>query len=181
MPHTKRCVFATLSVGLLLAAHDVSCDQCRPLPDPLSPEQDVVTLLGLRPGSLNILEVIDLLYSPGCQPWRKCQASSSAFAECGVPPCCQRDIMVASHGVCRALVSFTVLAGPATSRPSKFRYRVPEDHCLSSPEQAQQILNRLKQGENFAEVARKESIDSTSGDGGSLGTVALSSLRPSAA
>jgi tetratricopeptide (TPR) repeat protein len=49
---------------------------------------------------------------------------------------------------------------------------------VSSPEQAQQIVSRLNKGEDFADVARKESIDSTAADGGSLGTVAISSLRP---
>jgi tetratricopeptide (TPR) repeat protein len=49
---------------------------------------------------------------------------------------------------------------------------------VSSQEQAQQILSRLNKGENFADLARKESVDSTASDGGSLGTVAISSLRP---
>src|SRR5215469_2788235 len=49
---------------------------------------------------------------------------------------------------------------------------------VSSLEQAQQILSRLKQGEDFEGIARKESIDSTSAEGGSLGEVTLSSLRP---
>src|ERR1700757_2998108 len=49
---------------------------------------------------------------------------------------------------------------------------------VSSLDQAQQIVSRLNKGEDFADVARKESIDSTAADGGSLGTVAISSLRP---
>jgi tetratricopeptide (TPR) repeat protein len=49
---------------------------------------------------------------------------------------------------------------------------------VGSIEKAQQILTRLNKGENFADVARKESIDSTAPAGGSLGNVALSSLRP---
>jgi len=49
---------------------------------------------------------------------------------------------------------------------------------VSSLDQAQQILAHLNKGENFADVARKESIDSTAADGGSLGMVAISSLRP---
>ena len=49
---------------------------------------------------------------------------------------------------------------------------------VSSSEKAQKILDRLNKGENFADLARKESIDSTAADGGSLGNVALLSLRP---
>ena len=49
---------------------------------------------------------------------------------------------------------------------------------VGTVEKAQQILARLNKGENFADVARKESIDSTAAEGGSLGNVTLSSLRP---
>lgn len=49
---------------------------------------------------------------------------------------------------------------------------------VSSAEQAEQILSELDKGANFAALAQKHSIDSTAADGGSLGTVTLSSLRP---
>ena len=49
---------------------------------------------------------------------------------------------------------------------------------VNSVQQAQKIVAQLKGGENFADLARKESIDSTASDGGSLGKVARSSLRP---
>ena len=49
---------------------------------------------------------------------------------------------------------------------------------VSSAEQARQILSELEKGASFAELAQKQSIDSTAGDGGSLGKVSLSSLRP---
>jgi tetratricopeptide (TPR) repeat protein len=49
---------------------------------------------------------------------------------------------------------------------------------VSSQEKAQHILERLEKGENFAALARQESIDSTADDGGSMGKVTLSSLRP---
>lgn len=48
----------------------------------------------------------------------------------------------------------------------------------SSFDRAQQILTRLNKGENFTDIARKESIDSTAAEGGSLGDVTLSTLRP---
>jgi tetratricopeptide (TPR) repeat protein len=48
---------------------------------------------------------------------------------------------------------------------------------VSSPEQAEHIMGELKDGQDFATIAKKDSIDSTAGDGGYLGKVALSALR----
>lgn len=39
-------------------------------------------------------------------------------------------------------------------------------------------MTRLKNGEDFATLARKESIDSTASEAGSLGEIAISALRP---
>lgn len=49
---------------------------------------------------------------------------------------------------------------------------------VNSVEQAQQIAAELKKGADFADLARKKSIDSTATDGGSLGRVEIASLRP---
>ena len=49
---------------------------------------------------------------------------------------------------------------------------------VSSPEKAQHILDRLQKGEDFAALAKTESIDSTADDGGWMGKVSLSMLRP---
>jgi len=49
---------------------------------------------------------------------------------------------------------------------------------VSSPEKAQHILDRLQKGEDFAALAKQESIDSTADGGGSMGKVSLSILRP---
>jgi len=49
---------------------------------------------------------------------------------------------------------------------------------VSSEEQAQHVLEELNQGKDFATVAKTDSIDSTAGDGGYMGSVALSGLRP---
>lgn len=49
---------------------------------------------------------------------------------------------------------------------------------VSTPEQAHAIQDKLNKGEDFASIARQQSIDSTAGDGGYLGNVALSELRP---
>ncbi|MGB7140313.1 MAG: FG-GAP-like repeat-containing protein [Candidatus Acidiferrum sp.] len=49
---------------------------------------------------------------------------------------------------------------------------------LDSPEKARLILERLRNGEDFAAVARKESIDPSAAEGGYLGLLDMSSLRP---
>jgi hypothetical protein len=49
---------------------------------------------------------------------------------------------------------------------------------VSSPEKAQQVLAELQKGEDFATLAKRESIDSTAGGGGAMGKVSLSVLHP---
>ncbi len=49
---------------------------------------------------------------------------------------------------------------------------------VSSPAAAQSIRDRLQKGEDFAALAKRESIDSTAEDGGLMGKVTLSMLRP---
>ncbi len=49
---------------------------------------------------------------------------------------------------------------------------------VSSPEDAQRVVDRLQKGEDFAALAKRESIDSTADDGGLMGKVSLSMLRP---
>jgi tetratricopeptide (TPR) repeat protein len=49
---------------------------------------------------------------------------------------------------------------------------------VSSTEQAQRIVAHLRAGEDFAEIARAHSIDSTANEGGYLGVVSRSMLRP---
>jgi parvulin-like peptidyl-prolyl isomerase len=49
---------------------------------------------------------------------------------------------------------------------------------VDSPDKARQILDRLRNGEDFAAVARKESIDPSATEGGYLGPIDLSTLRP---
>src|ERR1700675_3813222 len=47
-----------------------------------------------------------------------------------------------------------------------------------SSDKAHQILDCLRNGEDFAAVARKESIDPSATEGGYLGLIDLSTLRP---
>jgi tetratricopeptide (TPR) repeat protein len=49
---------------------------------------------------------------------------------------------------------------------------------VSSAEEAQHVFDQLTHGEDFAVLAKKQSIDSTSGDGGLIGKISLASLRP---
>src|ERR1700733_3115488 len=48
---------------------------------------------------------------------------------------------------------------------------------VDSAAKADQVLQRLKSGEDFASLAREVSIDPTSSDGGSMGRIDASSLR----
>jgi tetratricopeptide (TPR) repeat protein len=49
---------------------------------------------------------------------------------------------------------------------------------VSSVERAEQLGERLKRGEDFAALARSESVDPSAAQGGLIGPIALSQLRP---
>ena len=49
---------------------------------------------------------------------------------------------------------------------------------VDSPSQADRVLQRLKNGEDFAALAKEVSVDPTASDGGSLGRVDPAALRP---
>jgi tetratricopeptide (TPR) repeat protein len=49
---------------------------------------------------------------------------------------------------------------------------------VSTPEEAEQILDQLKQGQDFAALAKQKSIDTTSDSGGLMEKVSPSMLRP---
>ena len=49
---------------------------------------------------------------------------------------------------------------------------------VGSREQAQRLMDRVRSGEDFATLARAESVDPSAGDGGLLGRIAISTLRP---
>jgi hypothetical protein len=76
------------------------------------------------------------------------------------------------------LISCVGFAYPAllgqVSRTSEVGLQIIVVH---SPAEAQQVLDRLKNGEDFAAVARAVSIDSTASDGGSMGSMELAMLR----
>jgi parvulin-like peptidyl-prolyl isomerase len=49
---------------------------------------------------------------------------------------------------------------------------------VGSQEEAEDVLERLARGQDFEALAREKSIDTTAGDGGYLGKVDPSTLRP---
>ncbi len=49
---------------------------------------------------------------------------------------------------------------------------------VSSPDKAQRIFDQLQKGADFAALAKQESIDATADDGGAMGKLSASSLRP---
>jgi tetratricopeptide (TPR) repeat protein len=64
---------------------------------------------------------------------------------------------------------------PSPAPPGEITVRII---VVSSAEQAQRIVDRLNGGENFVALAKEESIDPSADDGGLIGNVALSALRP---
>jgi tetratricopeptide (TPR) repeat protein len=76
------------------------------------------------------------------------------------------------------------LCGPAFPQTSPPASGAPSNEVtvaiivVSSPEAAQNILEKLQHGQDFAALAKQESIDSTATDGGLMGKVNPSMLRP---
>jgi tetratricopeptide (TPR) repeat protein len=81
----------------------------------------------------------------------------------------------------RAIVAVGVIAacrlaaGQSTSIADEVTLRII---VVSSAEAAQRIVDRLQKGDDFAALARQESIDATADDGGFMGNINLSMLRP---
>src|ERR1700691_733116 len=75
------------------------------------------------------------------------------------------------------MASCALAAGQSASNPFSDEITL-QIIVVGSAEQAQQILNRLKKGESFLALAKENSIDSTAEDGGRMGNVSLSMLRP---
>jgi tetratricopeptide (TPR) repeat protein len=90
-----------------------------------------------------------------------------------------RIASVSSTLMCLAL-GFPALAAPARSAtqqssPPQLNLQVI---VVDSPDKAHKILERLQQGEDFAAIAQKESIDPSASEGGYLGLIDLSTMRP---
>src|ERR1700691_1711582 len=71
----------------------------------------------------------------------------------------------------------TVAAGQSAANPSAEQIAL-QIIVVGSPEEAQHVLDRVKKGESFPALAKEKSIDSTAQEGGSMGSVSLSMLRP---
>jgi hypothetical protein len=74
------------------------------------------------------------------------------------------------------LLALFVVAAPLLRavQPDEVTLRII---VVGSQEEAQQVLERLRQGENFVALAKEVSLDPSADRGGLLGRVALSSLR----
>ena len=77
-----------------------------------------------------------------------------------------------SAGICLFLAATPVYGQAANRRSVALRIIV-----VSSSTEAQQVLQQLKAGGNFAELARKVSTDATAVDGGLMGNVESAALR----
>jgi PPIC-type PPIASE domain len=75
------------------------------------------------------------------------------------------------------MAALTVAAGQSASNPSSEELTL-QIIVVGSPEEAQHILDRVKKGESFPVLAKEKSIDPTAEEGGLLGRVSLSMLRP---
>src|SRR5258708_15726780 len=81
-----------------------------------------------------------------------------------------------ARGVTAILVSRAVASGgPVTAQ---FDLQPLRLIVATSREDAERLLQRVRGGEDFAAVARSGSIDPSAADGGLLGRVAISTLRP---
>ena len=78
--------------------------------------------------------------------------------------------------VTRFLLLILLSAAGLAQSPSTTRLRL-QIIVVSSQREAEQILDQLKHGEDFAALARKVSTDSTAADGGDMGPVDPASLR----
>jgi tetratricopeptide (TPR) repeat protein len=82
------------------------------------------------------------------------------------------------------VIAAIILCLPVFSQTSQSTAGTPSNEItlliivVSSAEEAQHILDRVKKGESFLTLAKENSIDSTAEDGGRMGNVSLSMLRP---
>ena len=83
-------------------------------------------------------------------------------------------VPIASLILCLPLLSQTSQSTGAAS-PDEVTLQII---VVGSAEEAQQIRERVKRGESFLVLAKEKSADSTAEDGGRMGTVSLSMLRP---
>ncbi|HXE35975.1 MAG TPA: FG-GAP-like repeat-containing protein [Verrucomicrobiae bacterium] len=76
------------------------------------------------------------------------------------------------------LAGLAILGSPSRAQEKSSGQLTLQVIVVDSPDKARQILDRLRNGEDFAAVARKESIDPSATEGGYLGLIDLSTLRP---
>jgi parvulin-like peptidyl-prolyl isomerase len=77
-----------------------------------------------------------------------------------------------------SLAGLAILGSPSRAQEQSSGQLTLQVIVVDSPDKARQILDRLRNGEDFAAVAKKESIDPSATEGGYLGPIDLSTLRP---
>jgi tetratricopeptide (TPR) repeat protein len=77
-----------------------------------------------------------------------------------------------------SLAGLAILGSPSRAQEKSSGQLTLQVIVVDSPDKARQILDRLRNGEDFAAVAKKESIDPSATEGGYLGPIDLSTLRP---
>ncbi len=84
-------------------------------------------------------------------------------------------ILLRQLALLAAFIFFSSLQFAQNTAASNLRLRII---VTNSAEQAQQILERLQKGEDFATLAKHNSVDATADDGGYMGKVDPATLRP---
>jgi tetratricopeptide (TPR) repeat protein len=94
-------------------------------------------------------------------------------------PLLRRRAWFASLVLCAALgaLGFAVPTRSAPQQNSSPQLNL-QVIVVDSADKARQILERLEKGEDFAAIARKESIDPSASEGGYLGLIDLATMRP---
>jgi tetratricopeptide (TPR) repeat protein len=97
-------------------------------------------------------------------------------------PCPSQSQRISSF--CSAIwcLALAVLGLPSATRSAPQQNSSPQLSLqvivVDSPDKARQVLERLQKGEDFATIARRESIDPSASEGGYLGLIDLSTMRP---
>lgn len=108
------------------------------------------------------------------------EGAGSAGVQCTLPEITMRIRRIGWSVVLSALVSVGLLAqSSALPTQAGSRDSLPLRIIVaSSADDAERLLTRVRQGEDFAALAKAESLDPSNRDGGLLGRVSVATLRP---
>jgi hypothetical protein len=109
---------------------------------------------------------------------RRIRASSLGWDGLEIKDMLRRASLAAALAVTVGGCGFSALPQMQPGEPARSTSLPLQVIVVRSPEEASQILARLKNGEDFAAVAREKSIDPTANAGGSMGKLAPQVLLP---